>query len=125
MGSKPSQAWLYWTPRILSLAFMIVLAFTSLDVFDSNLDFWQALGTFLLQNIILLPFCILLFFAWKIELVGTITFLLAGLIYIGITITLAPPSEENLITRSALVAGPAFIIALLWWMSWKRRKKTR
>ena len=72
---------LYWTPRILSIIFILSLLLLSLDVFAEGLSFWEtALGLFM-HNIPALVLLIALLISWKYEIVGGIVFILAGIFY--------------------------------------------
>jgi len=45
--------WIYWTPRILSIVFVLFLALFSLDVFDGNYGFWGTLLALFMHTFIL------------------------------------------------------------------------
>jgi hypothetical protein len=116
--------WLYWTPRILSIVFLCFLALFSLDMISEGLSFWQIVGGLLMHNIPVFILAIVLWISWKHELVGAITFALAG---IGYIITLIISAFNNsfewyMISWSFTIAGPAFVIAFLWYLNWKKKK---
>ena len=115
----------YWTPRILSILFLLFLAMFSLDVFGNGYTFWQTVGALLMHNIPVFILAILLWISWKHELVGAITFILAGLLYIGLLIRniLIGQGEWYMLSWAATIAGPAFLVGILFYINWKRKKK--
>ena len=52
---------LYWTPRILSILFLLFLALFSLDVVGQGYGFWGTIGALFMHNI---PVFILLIVLW-------------------------------------------------------------
>jgi hypothetical protein len=118
------KKYLYWTPRILSIIFILFLSLFSLDVFDAGLGFF---GTIAALSIHLIPsfiLTILLVISWKREIVGGVTFILAGIIYI-ILVLMNSQFEWYLLSWIIIIAGPAFLIGVLWILNWKKRKKLR
>ncbi len=112
---------IYWTPRILSIIFILFLALFSLDVFDSGLDFWGTLLGLFIHNIPSLILLIFLIISWKYEIVGGIVFILAGLAYI-MMVFMNPVFEWYMISWSAIIAGPAFLIGALFLVNWFKKK---
>ena len=114
--------WLYWTPRALGIIFVIFLSLFSLDVFETASGFWEIFFALFLHNI---PAIILLIFSWKHELVGAVVFSLAGIIYlIWIIITSLTNSFEWFYFVWVLqITGPAFIVAVLFYLNWKKKTK--
>ena len=112
---------LYWTPRILSIIFICFLALFSLDVISPELSFWQiAVGLFM-HNIPALVLLIVLLISWKYEIVGGIAFILAGLLYIAWL--MRKPFQWYMIIWSLQIAGPAFLIGILFLIGWSKKKK--
>jgi len=125
MGVKKKV--LYWFPRILSIIFILFLSVFSFDVFDSCNGFFDcALGLFM-HNIPSIVLLILLIISWKHEIVGGIVFILAGALYMGMILVrmLANPFEWYMLSYSMIIAGPAFLIGVLWILNWKNRKKLK
>ena len=117
--SKPP----YWTPRILSIIFLLFLALFSLDVFEPGLSAKRiALGLFM-HNLPVLILAILLIIAWKHELVGAVTFFLAGLAYILLLVT-GNNFEWFMLSWALIISGPAFLIGFLFLINWKRKKNS-
>jgi hypothetical protein len=112
---------LYWTPRILSIIFILFLAMFSLDIFDSCTNFLNCSGGLLIHNIPVFILIIILCFAWKREWIGAISFLAVGLFYI-LLLALNPTIEWFMISWAFTISGPSFLVAYLFWRNWKKRK---
>lgn len=123
---KKSNKFIYWTPRILSIVFILFLMLFSLDVFDEDLSFWETVLGLFMHNIPALILLVVVIISWKYELVGAITFILAGLLYTGICIVriiMSNPSEWYMLSWSMIIAGPAFLIGILFLIGWLEKKK--
>ncbi len=118
---KKINKFIYWTPRILSIIFILFLALMSLDVFSPELSFWQTLGALFIHNIPALVLLIVLLISWKYEIVGGSTFILAGLLYIIILIR--KPFEWYMLSWSIQISGVAFLIGILFLIGWFKKKK--
>ena len=112
---------IYWTPRILSIIFILFLMLFSLDVFAENLSFWEIALALFMHNIPALILLILVIISWKHELVGAITFISAGLLYIIWTFSSVPIGTA--LSWSLTIAGPAFLIGILFLIGWFNKKK--
>ncbi len=112
---------IYWAPRVLSIIFLAFLALFSLDVISPELSFWQIVLGLFMHNIPVLVLLIVLIISWKYEIVGAIAFILAGLLYIGSAAWRAP-ALYMAITWSLIIAGPAFLIGILFWVNWRKKK---
>jgi hypothetical protein len=110
---------LFWTPRILSILFIVFLSLFALDVLDGNLGFWQ---TALALTMHLIPVFVLiatLFLAWRWEWIGAAIYAAAGLIYIVWVVSMSRPlSLPMRLIWIATISGPALIIAGLFWVNW-------
>ena len=115
----------FWTPRILAIVFILFLTLFSLDVFDGNYGFWGTLLALFMHNIPTLVLIAVLIISWKYEVVGGIAFILAGLLYVGIMLynTLIQTFEWYMVSYSFIIAGPAFLVGILFLVGWKRKKK--
>lgn len=118
--SKHPHLFLFWTPRILAIIFILFLAMFSLDIFDMNLDFWGTVVGLFMHNIPSLVLLIVLIISWKYEIVGGIAFILAGLLYIGRL--LMNPFEWYMLSWSMTIAGPAFLVGILFIIGWRKKQ---
>jgi hypothetical protein len=114
MGEKINR-FIYWTPRILSIIFLLFLAAFSLDVFEMKLGFWGTVLGLFMHNIPVFILAIVLWISWKREIVGGIFFILAGLLYIATMLT-------NILKNS--FAGPAFLIGILFIINWFKKRNS-
>jgi len=124
--NKPKKGWIFWTPRIVSIIFILFLALFSLDVFGNDYGFWGTLLAFLMHNIPVFILALALWISWKEKrgwLAGSI-FILGGIGYlIQITITSAINGFEWFYLAWALqIALPAFFIGILFLVGWRRKK---
>jgi hypothetical protein len=119
---------LFWTPRILSIIFIIFLAMFSLDIFDGHYGFWGTILGLLIHNIPALILLAVLIISWKCEIVGGIAFIAAGALYITILAVNAirtPPFHWYYLAWSLTIAGPAFLIGIMFLIGWHRKKDKR
>jgi len=119
---KKINRWLYWTPRVLGIVYILFLTIFSLDVFEGNYGFWgTALGLFM-HNIPSMILLIVLIISWKHELVGAIAYPLAGLIYI-VMLLMNPKLEWYMLAWTVQIAGPAFLAGILFFINWKKKRQ--
>jgi len=122
MGKEVGK-FIYWTPRILSILFLCFLVLFSFDVISPELSFWQiAVGLFM-HNIPVFILAIVLLISWKHEIVGGIAFILAGLLYTALILIKAIGNqfEWYMIFWIFMIAGPAFLIGILFFVNWFKK----
>ena len=96
----------------------------SLDVFEPELTPWQiAIGLFM-HNIPALFLLIVLIISWKREIVGGIAFILAGLLYI-LMLAMNSKFEWYMLSWSITIAGPAFLIGILFIVNWRKKQNPK
>ena len=117
---KRINPWLYWTPRVLTILFIIFIGLFSLDIFGNNYSFWETVVGLFMHNILTLILIAFLIIAWKWEWLGTVGFFLFGIGYI--LILFMNKFEWYMISWSLIVAVPAIIIGILWWINWINKK---
>lgn len=108
---------LYWTPRILTIVFILFLGMFALDSFEGDAGFIKKLGGFLIHLIPNFVLILILIVAWKHEWVGTIAFVLVAIAYIVMFWGKFP------VVTYLTISGPMFLIAFLFWFNWQNRKK--
>jgi len=121
---KKINKFIYWTPRILSIIFICFLALFSLDVISPELSFWQIVVGLFMHNIPVFILLIVLIISWKREIVGGIVFILAGLLYILMILMnmLRNSFEWYMVSWIIIVAGPAFLIGILFIVNWLKKR---
>ncbi len=115
------SGFLFWTPRIVSILFILFLSIFSFDVFDSCKGFFQCAGALFMHSIPSLLLLVFLVVAWKYELVGAIGFFGFGLFYI-ITMAFNAPSILIGISWALIIAGPAIIVGALFFWNWMKKR---
>ncbi len=111
---------LYWTPRVLSMIFILFLALMSLDVFGTGENFWQTIGAFLLHLVPALALLAVLLISWKHEIVGGVGFILAGLVYIALL--MSSPFEWYKVSWAIQISGIAILTGILFLVGWKKKR---
>ncbi|MDP1695784.1 MAG: hypothetical protein Q8L29_02645 [archaeon] len=119
--TRKVSKFVYWTPRILSIVFILFLVLFSLDVFGNGLTFWQTALAFLMHNIPVIILAIALWISWKYEWVGGVAFILAGVVYI--ILLLRNPFEWYMLAWAIQISGIAFLIGILFLINWFKKKK--
>jgi len=124
---KKINKFVYWTPRILSIIFILFLAVFSLDVFDMKLGFWGTVLGLFMHNIPVFVLSIILLISWKREIVGGIVFTLAGMLYVVIMLVnmLRNQFEWYMVSWNIIVAGPAFLIGILFIINWRKKQNNQ
>ncbi len=125
MGKKVNR-YIFWAPRIFTIVFIAFLAMFSLDVFGNNYSLGElTLGLFM-HNIPGLILIVILLISWKYEIVGAITFILLGIVYIAmITVgrtDIDQSSVFQILINSLVISGLAFLIGILFFLGWKQKK---
>lgn len=112
---------IYWIPRVVSILFIIFLAMFSLDVFTPGATAKDIIIGLFMHNIPSLILVVVLIISWKYEIVGGLVFILAGLVYIIMVAILQP--WPLVLTWSLTIAGPAFLIGILFMITWFKKKE--
>jgi hypothetical protein len=120
--SNFSKRALFWTPRILSIAFIAFLSLFATDVFAEHLGFWQtalALAIHLIPVFVLIAVLVL---AWRWEWVGAVLYAAAGLLYFTRVVSMSSPATPAVrLNWILIIAGPACVIAGLFLANWLKR----
>jgi len=120
MGKRVNKL-LYWTPRILSIIFLAFLFLMSLDVFGNGLSFWQTVLALFMHNVPALILLAVLLISWKYEIVGGVVFILAGILYIFLTLG-RNKFEWYMLSWIIQISGVAFLIGILFIINWYKKK---
>ena len=118
-NKKIINPWLYWSPRILTILFILFISLFALDIFDMSLGFWETvLGLFihLIPSFVLIIFLII---AWKHEWIGAIGFFLFLLWYVF----MMRNNFQFPFIPYLIIPLPALIVGILWWMNWVKKQK--
>jgi len=110
---------LFWTPRVLGIAFAAFISIFAMDVFTAHYSLPQllvALGMHLIPTALVV---VALIVAWRWEWVGAALFFGLGVAYI---VTMWGRFPLNVYFA---IAGPAFLMGLLFLLGWIYRKELR
>jgi len=115
-----SKRALFWTPRILSIAYIVFLSLFALDVFSEGYGFWQTSLALVIHLIPALVLLVVLILAWRWEWIGAALYATAGTVYVitVLPLRISPAAKFNWILT---IAGPAFSLAAMFLINWWKR----
>ncbi len=124
MGKKINRV-LYWSPRVLSIVFILFLILMSLDVFEADYKFWEKILALFVHNIPAIILLVVLIISWKQDLVGGISFILAGVIYIALLLASSVKTgfEWHYLLWALQISGTAFLIGIMFLMNWLKKRE--
>lgn len=106
---------IYWSPRVLSVCFIVFLSLFSFDVFGEYIG-WEVLLALLMHLVPSLVLLVLTIIAWKHDLVGAVVYLAAAIGYV-LLVGFDRPGSWYL-----GISGPAALVGILFLLSWRQRK---
>jgi len=115
-----SKRVLFWTPRVLSIAYIAFLSLFALDVFGEEHGFWKTLLALAIHLIPALILTLGLILAWRREWIGAALCAAAGMLYVIMLLPrrLPPAVKLNWILT---IAAPAFFVATMFLINWLKR----
>lgn len=120
---KKINKFVYWTPRILTIMFLCFLSVFSMDVISPELSFWQIVAGLFIHNIPVFLLLIILIISWKREIVGGVAFIIIGILFMARMLGTIILNRFELEALSQLIlAGPAFLIGILFVINWRKRR---
>jgi glucose-6-phosphate-specific signal transduction histidine kinase len=118
MKTSPNR-FLVWTPRILCLLFAGFISVFALDVFEENRGFWNTMLALLMHLIPTGILLLILALSWRWEWIGGLLCCALGAFYI---IAFRGRFHWSVY---AIIAGPLFLVGVLFLLSWKSRRQAR
>jgi hypothetical protein len=117
---KPGQELLYWSPRVLCIAFALFTSIFALDVFGEGRGFWETAGALFMHLIPTFLILIILAVSWRREWIG-------GVFYIGLAAVYIIAFRDRPLHWSALVliAAPLVLMGALFLLNWYYRDTLR
>jgi hypothetical protein len=115
--NRPVKRLIFWSPRVLCIAFAIFLSLFALDVFNEG---YGVAKTILALAIHLIPSAIIvvvLAISWRWEWVGGVLFIAMGVLYL----VQAWRHPDWVVT----ISGPLFLVGALFLLSWSKRAEIR
>lgn len=124
---KTANKFIYWTPRILSIIFILFLSLFSLDVFEMNMGFWGTILGLFMHNIPALILLLILLISWKYEIVGGIGFILGGALYIALVLknVISNGFEWYYLGWIMQISGIPFFIGIMFLIGWFQKRKIK
>jgi len=111
--NKPLKQVLFWSPRVLGIAFAIFLSMFALDVFNEGFSVGKTILALLIHLIPAAIIVLVLAVALRWEWVGGVLFIAVGILYL--TKMWHHPAAV------AGISGPLFLVGALFLLnSWKR-----
>jgi len=114
-----TKRFLFWTPRVLTILFILFVGLFALDVFGEGYTFWQTLVALFMHLIPNMLLALILILAWKWEWVGTVLFAVLAAFYIVMAWGKVPTSAF------VFLSGPLFLVAALFLVGWAFRREIR
>jgi len=115
---------IFWTPRILLILFILFLAIFSLDIFGNNYTFWETVVGLFMHNLPSLILLVILIISWKHDLIGGIIFMTLGTVCVIGTIVALAISSGGMINPMFIMGSIVFLlIGILFLMSWQQKRK--
>jgi hypothetical protein len=115
--NKPLKRVLFWSPRVLCIAFAIFLSMFALDVFNEGLSVGNTILAFLIHLIPTAFVVVVLAISWRWEWVGGVLFIAMGVLYL----VQAWRHPDWVVT----ISGPLFLVGALFLLSWSKRAEIR
>ena len=109
----------YWTPRIICIAFAAFLSIFAMDVFSMQVDFWHKALALLMHLIPTALVLIALMVGWRREWIGAVVFPLLAVFH------LVTKWGQFHWSAYALIDGPLLLMAVLFWVNWSHRAALR
>ncbi|MGD0012651.1 MAG: hypothetical protein ABSE93_29425 [Terriglobia bacterium] len=113
----PVRRLLFWSPRVLCIAFALFVSLFALDVFNEGLGLWK---TILALSIHLIPtafIVVVLVLSWRWEWVGGILYIAAGTFYL-----IEAGHHPDWVV---VISGPLFLVGVLFLLNWLKRAEIR
>jgi len=115
--TTPGRQFLFWSPRVLSILYIVFLSLFSLDVLGEKQGFWPVLVALTIHLIPSMILIVGLILAWRWEWIGTAIYATAGVLYLSLVMprALSPVLKMDWIL---IISGPAFVVAALFLANW-------
>ena len=112
------KKFLFWTPRIAGILFILFISLFALDIFDMHLGIWETIVGLFMHLIPSILLTIAIIIAWKREWFG-------ALIFIGWAVWYVAFMHGFPWIAYALIGGIPALLGLLFLAGWIWRKEIR
>jgi len=113
----PVRRLLFWSPRVLCIAFAIFISLLALDVFNEGLSVVKTIAALSMHLIPTAIIVIVLAVSWRWEWVGGVLFVALGILYL----VWARHHPSWVVT----ISGPLFLVGTLFLVNWSKRAEIR
>jgi hypothetical protein len=115
----PLERILFWAPRVLGILFALFVSLFALDVFGVGYGFWETILALLIHLVPVYLILIALAIGWRWAWVGSILFMALGALY------MITAWGQFAWSVYLVIAGPAFLIGILFLVDWFYRAELR
>ncbi len=112
---------LFWTPRVVCIAFAAFISIFALDVFRKGVPVWQVAVALLLHLIPTFLVVAILVLSWRREWIGGALFVALALLYV----VWASGKPFFGVPVLLLIAGPLLLVGVLFLLNWRYRALLR
>jgi hypothetical protein len=112
MRSTSTQL-LLWAPRLLGLAVCLFFGLFALDAFDGRQNLARSLADFAIHLLPVLLLVTIVLLSWRRPWIG-------GVVFIGVAVLYATALARGRLDWIAVIAGPLFLVGLLFLWSWRQ-----
>ena len=116
---RPLQRLLYWTPRVMCIAFAAFISIFAADVFSEVRGFWQTALALLMHLIPTFVIVAALIVSWRREWIGGILFIVLGVLYV-VWAWNKPFARWYVFL---MIAGPPVLVGALFLLNWRYRAR--
>ena len=110
---------LFWSARLLTIAFAAFVGIFALDVFGEGYSVWQTIVALIIHLIPTILMLLLLSLAWRRPWIGGIAYPALGLLYL--VMSNRPVSSLDVY----ILSGPLFVLGALFLAEWLVGQPTR
>ncbi len=114
--TKLSRQLLFWSPRVISILFVLFISLFALDVFNDRLGFWQTCVVILIHLIPAGLLTVAIMISWHREWFLALLFIALGLYYLF--------TNLRHISWVLTISGPLLFIGVLYLLSWLFNKSS-
>ena len=115
--NRPVKQLLFWSPRVLCIAFALFISLFALDVFGEGLGVVKTIIALFMHLIPTVIIVIVLAVSWRWEWVGGAVFIALGMLYLI--------WARHHPTWVVFISGPLFLVGALFLLNWSKRAEIR
>jgi len=113
----PVRRLLFWSPRVLCIAFALFISLFALDVFNEGLGVVKTIAALSMHLIPTAIIVVVLAVSWRWEWVGGVLFVALGILYLA--------RAWHHPSWVVVISGPLFLVGALFLVDWSKRAEIR